>query len=202
MLPEDGAAVAAQYVGGLVRAPGGWRKWGSPELAIRAREFLAASAHRGCVRATAEAIKAAASTSSTSRGASLAALWPAARYVRGELRDNISLADVLKATFPCGSVTGAPKIAAMRGIARLERSPRGAYTGSLLVATRGHLDSSVLIRTAEYGSGLVRWGTGCGITVDSDPEAERQESVLRAAPICGMLRPPAGRSSSSPFVGS
>ena len=82
-------------------------------------------------------------------------------------------------------MTGTPKIAAMREIARLERAPRGAYAGSLLVATPGRLDSSVLIRTAEYGSGLVRWGTGCGVTVDLAPEAEWQESVLKARPFCG-----------------
>jgi len=118
--------------------------------------------------------------------------------VSGQLRDDVALADVLDATFPCGSVTGAPKIAAMRAIERLERSPRGAYTGSLLVATPGHLDSSVLIRTAEYEDGIVRWGTGCGITVDSDPVAEWQESILKAHPFCGTHPDPSG--SSAPYA--
>ena len=60
------------------------------------------------------------------------------------------MAQLLEATFPCGSVTGAPKIAAMKTIAALETSSRAGYTGALVVAVPGELDSSVLIRTAEY----------------------------------------------------
>ncbi len=74
----------------------------------------------------------------------------------GLVRPECAIADVLAATFPCGSVTGAPKIAAMRIIDQLENSPRGAYTGSLLVAVPGSLDSSVLIRTLEGRGRQVR----------------------------------------------
>lgn len=111
--------------------------------------------------------------------------------VRGELRADTRFADVIEATFPSGSVTGAPKIAAMRIAAELERSPRGAYCGSLLVAVPGELDSSVLIRTLEYGipasggSAVGLWGTGCGITAESDVAAEWLESVLKASPVMG-----------------
>ena len=105
--------------------------------------------------------------------------------VSGTLRAEASLGDLLTATFPCGSVTGAPKIAAMRAIARLEASPRGAYTGSLVVAVPGEVDSSVLIRTAEYAGDVVRWGTGGGITVDSDPAEEWLETLLKASPLLG-----------------
>jgi len=106
--------------------------------------------------------------------------------VRATLRPDASLADVVTAVFPCGSVTGAPKRAAMRIIGELERSVRGAYTGSLLVAVPGVLDSSVLIRTLEYTGGQqARWGTGCGITIDSDPAAEWQEALLKAGPVLG-----------------
>jgi len=105
--------------------------------------------------------------------------------VRGELRDGATIADLLEAVHPCGSVTGAPKVAAMRAIAALEASPRGAYTGSLVVALPGELDSSVLIRTAEYDGGAVRWGTGGGITVDSDPGEEWLETELKASPFLG-----------------
>jgi len=105
--------------------------------------------------------------------------------VSGLLREEVSIADLLDATFPCGSVTGAPKIAAMRTIERLETSPRGAYTGSLVVAVPGELDSSVLIRTAEYGDCGVIWGTGGGITVDSEPDDEWLETVLKASPFAG-----------------
>ena len=103
--------------------------------------------------------------------------------VSGDLRAGVSLADLLEATFPCGSVTGAPKIAAMRMIAALESSRRGAYTGSLLVSAPGCVDSSVLIRTAEYEGGVVRWGTGGGITIDSDAQEEWFETVLKASPF-------------------
>ncbi len=105
--------------------------------------------------------------------------------VSGFLREDASLADLLEAVFPCGSVTGAPKIAAMRTIAALEASPRGHYTGSLVVAVPGEVDSSVLIRTAEYTDGVVRWGAGGGITVDSDAAEEWLETALKASPFLG-----------------
>jgi anthranilate/para-aminobenzoate synthase component I len=111
--------------------------------------------------------------------------------VAGILRDDASLRTLLHAAFPCGSITGAPKIAAMRTIAALEASPRRAYTGSLVVATPGEIDSSVLIRTAEYVDEVVLWGTGGGITVDSDPAEEWLETVLKASPFFGDGRWPA-----------
>jgi anthranilate/para-aminobenzoate synthase component I len=105
--------------------------------------------------------------------------------VRGTLREDVKLADVLRATFPCGSVTGAPKISAMDHISRLESSPRGAYCGALLVATQDHLDSSVLIRTAELDGDRIAYGTGGGITYDSDPKAEWEETLVKARPFLG-----------------
>ncbi|MGB4580621.1 MAG: bifunctional anthranilate synthase component I family protein/class IV aminotransferase [Coriobacteriia bacterium] len=105
--------------------------------------------------------------------------------VGGILGADASLGEVLESTFPCGSVTGAPKIAAMRKIAALEGSPRATYTGSLVVAIPGKLDSAVLIRTAEYRGTEVQWGTGGGITVDSDPAEEWLETILKASPLLG-----------------
>lgn len=105
--------------------------------------------------------------------------------VRGLLRPEATLGELLEATFPCGSVTGAPKIAAMRIAERLEPVPRGLYTGALIVARPGRIDSSVLIRTAELDGTNLRYGTGCGITVDSDAEAEWEESVLKTRPLLG-----------------
>lgn len=105
--------------------------------------------------------------------------------VSAELRTDADVAALLQALFPSGSVTGAPKVAAMRHISRLEVSPRGAYCGSLVVALPGRLDSSVLIRTAEVEEGVVRYGVGCGVTIDSDPEAEWQETLLKARPLLG-----------------
>jgi para-aminobenzoate synthetase / 4-amino-4-deoxychorismate lyase len=107
--------------------------------------------------------------------------------VRGLLRDGAGIGDLLEATFPCGSVTGAPKVAAMRLAEQLEATPRRAYTGSLLVAVPGTLDSSVLIRSLEIDGDHVTYGTGCGITVESDPAEEWRESVLKSEPLLGPM---------------
>lgn len=112
--------------------------------------------------------------------------WQMVSGVRGLVAPEVSLAHVLEALFPCGSVTGAPKRAAMRFIGSLEATPRGAYCGSLVVARRGEIDSSVLIRTLEFGQdGVAAWGAGCGVTIDSDPGAEWRETVLKASPVLG-----------------
>lgn len=108
--------------------------------------------------------------------------------VTGRMRAELPLERLLESTFPCGSVTGAPKIAAMRLIRELEVSPRGAYTGSLLVAMGGCLDSSVLIRTLEYRGDEAYWGTGGGVTIDSDPAEEWREALLKARPVLGDTR--------------
>ncbi len=111
--------------------------------------------------------------------------------VHGVMRERAGFAELLEAAFPCGSVTGAPKISAMRIARELEGSPRGAYCGALVVATPGRLDSSVLIRTLEYRpGGSAAWGTGCGITFDSDAAAEWLESELKASPALGDGTPP------------
>jgi anthranilate/para-aminobenzoate synthase component I len=108
--------------------------------------------------------------------------------VSGSLEPGVSVEDVFDACFPCGSVTGAPKVSAMRHIARTEVSARGAYCGALVVAMPGSIDSSVLIRTLESHGEEAVWGVGCGITYDSDAEAEWEESVLKAWPVLGSWR--------------
>ncbi len=108
--------------------------------------------------------------------------------VCGALRRDATFAQMLASTFPCGSVTGAPKRAAVRIAAELEATPRGTYCGSLLVAVPGEMDSSVLIRTLEGIEGSpsrARYGAGCGITVDSDAAAEYEEAVLKASLVTG-----------------
>lgn len=115
--------------------------------------------------------------------------WQMMSAVRGLVARDEQLAHVLESLFPCGSVTGAPKLAAMRILAGLEATPRGAYCGSLVVARRGEIDSSVLIRTLEaHPGGFAAWGAGCGVTIDSDPQAEWRETVLKAAPVLGAIR--------------
>jgi para-aminobenzoate synthetase/4-amino-4-deoxychorismate lyase len=99
-----------------------------------------------------------------------------------------SLGEVLRALFPCGSVTGAPKIRAMEIIAELEPGPRGLYTGALgWIAPGGDFLFNVPIRTLvidEHGRGHL--GIGSGIVADSDPAAEFAECGLKARFLTGL----------------
>lgn len=90
---------------------------------------------------------------------------------------------VLHALFPCGSITGAPKIRAMQIAADLERAPRGAYTGALgWLAPDGDFQLNVAIRTLELADdGRGKLGVGSGIVADSLPAAEWQECLLKAS---------------------
>jgi para-aminobenzoate synthetase component I len=102
--------------------------------------------------------------------------------VRGRLRPGTGWADVVAATFPPGSVTGAPKLAAMSTIARLEPASRGVYCGAVgwVDADRGTGDLNVAIRTFWFAGGEVRFGTGGAITWDSTPAGEWEETELKA----------------------
>src|SRR6266542_2538675 len=100
------------------------------------------------------------------------------------LRTDVGLAALLAATFPCGSVTGAPKAMATRVIAEEERSPRGAYCGAIgFVAPGGDAAFNVAIRTVELdlAAGEAVAGVGGGITWASDPEREWDEACAKAA---------------------
>ena len=106
--------------------------------------------------------------------------------VQGELRAGLDAWELLKATFPGGSITGAPKVRAMEIIAELEQVARGPYCGSLFyVGFDGRCDSSILIRTFVVRRGWVQCSVGGGITMQSVPESEYQETLHKAA---GMLR--------------
>jgi para-aminobenzoate synthetase component 1 len=102
--------------------------------------------------------------------------------VRGRLRPGLGWADAIDATFPPGSVTGAPKLAALAHIAQLEVGPRGVYCGAVgwVDADRRQGDLNVAIRTFWVEDGRLHLGTGGGITWDSDPEDEWQETELKA----------------------
>ena len=111
--------------------------------------------------------------------------------VRGRLAAGKSAIDLLKAAFPPGSITGAPKVQAMKLISQLE-SPRGPYCGSLFWAgADGAFDSSVLIRTAacvQDGDGWrIEARAGAGIVADSDPKAERIETQDKIAALLRAL---------------
>lgn len=104
--------------------------------------------------------------------------------VTAELRPEIGLADLLASLFPCGSVTGAPKIRAMEIIADLEGGPRGLYCGAIgLMRPGGDVTCSVAIRTLvlEAGSATARFDVGGGVTWDSTPRGEFAECGAKAA---------------------
>jgi para-aminobenzoate synthetase/4-amino-4-deoxychorismate lyase len=97
-------------------------------------------------------------------------------------------ADLLRATFPPGSVTGAPKVRAMQAIAELESAARAVYTGAIGFASPSWgLEFSVAIRTFEIGSGRMELGVGGGITADSVPMLEWRECLHKAAPLLDAL---------------
>ena len=103
--------------------------------------------------------------------------------IEGRLRDGVGWPEVIGATFPPGSVTGAPKLAAMAHIERLEPVPRGVYCGAVgwVDADRGEGELNVAIRTFWFEDGAVHFGTGGGITWVSTPEGEWTETELKAA---------------------
>ena len=112
--------------------------------------------------------------------------------VEARARAGVSLADLFAATFPCGSVTGAPKVSTSRLIAALEDSPRNIYCGSIgLVAPGGEAVFNVAIRTLllDAETGEAEYGVGGGITWDSEADAEYEEALAKAA-VLTEARPP------------
>jgi len=111
--------------------------------------------------------------------------------VEGVLREDARLADVLAATFPGGSVTGAPKISAIDHIARLEPVGRGASMGALgTIHPNGDFDLALTIRTFAVADGRIHLWVGGGIVWDSDPEAEIEESWVKARPLLEAIGAP------------
>ena len=101
--------------------------------------------------------------------------------VEGKLVAGKDAADLLAATFPGGSITGAPKVRAMEIIAELEPSRRGVYCGSIgYWSVTGALDTSIVIRTLVAAGGRLYFSAGGGIVADSDPEQEYQETLHKA----------------------
>jgi len=111
--------------------------------------------------------------------------------VEGTLREDVGLAELLAATFPGGSVTGAPKIAAVDLIAELEPVGRGASMGALgTVRGNGDLELALTIRTFAIAEGKIHLWVGGGIVWDSDPEAEIEESWTKAGPLLAAIGAP------------
>jgi para-aminobenzoate synthetase component 1 len=108
--------------------------------------------------------------------------------VEGRLRTGVGLGEILEATFPGGSVTGAPKIAAVDLIASLEPVGRGASMGALgTVSPDGDFELALTIRTLAVAEGRVHLWVGGGIVWDSEPEAEIEESWVKARPLLAAI---------------
>jgi para-aminobenzoate synthetase component 1 len=124
-------------------------------------------------------------------------------HVRAELAEGRGAVDVIRAAFPCGSITGAPKPRAMEVIESIEPVRRGLYTGSLgYVSLCGDFDFNVLIRTIVFEAGTVRFSVGGAVTSRSDPHAEHEETLVKgralAAALNATLEP--GRQEQPPLV--
>ncbi|RJQ84255.1 MAG: anthranilate synthase component I [Desulfobacteraceae bacterium] len=101
-----------------------------------------------------------------------------------EMKPECNVWDLLRASFPAGTLSGAPKVRAMEIIAEMEQAPRGTYGGAVgYISFNGNMDMAITIRTACVQDGLMTVRAGAGIVADSDPERERQESVNKAMSV-------------------
>lgn len=114
--------------------------------------------------------------------------------INGELRDDVKFSDILRAVFPCGSITGAPKISTMKIIDEIETADRGLSMGAIgyYLPTTWHsslatCDLSVAIRTMVVRDNVATFNVGGGITIDSDPEKEFDETLLKAKALLNAL---------------
>ena len=105
--------------------------------------------------------------------------------VAGELRDNVSPFDLLRACFPAGTVSGAPKVRAMQLISELEGRRRGPYAGAVGYALPDErlLDTCIAIRTIVLSDGVAHLQAGAGIVADSEPTAEHEECLRKLATV-------------------
>lgn len=107
--------------------------------------------------------------------------------IKGKLREKINFSDIIKAVFPCGSITGAPKIGTMKIIDEIETANRGLSMGAIGYSTENSIDSSVAIRTMVVKNNEAIFNVGGGITIDSVPEDEYEESLLKARALINAL---------------
>ena len=108
--------------------------------------------------------------------------------VEGRLRPDRSAYDVMRATFPAGTVSGSPKVRAMQVIAELDRSKRNVYAGAVgYFGFDGNSDSCIALRTAVLKDGKAYVQTGAGVVADSTPEYEYQETVNKAMGVMAAL---------------
>ncbi|MCK5879438.1 MAG: anthranilate synthase component I family protein [Holophagae bacterium] len=110
-------------------------------------------------------------------------------HITGRSLESVSLADILKGTFPGGSITGCPKITAMHRIRFLESEPRGIYTGAMgwISGDTTMMDLNIAIRTCTIQNGILTFGVGGGVVWDSNPEDEYEETVKKGESIVKCL---------------
>ena len=114
-------------------------------------------------------------------------------HVKGELKPKAGPDEIIRALFPCGSITGAPKIRAMEILAEIERAPRGISMGAIgiIMGAPGspefEMDFNVAIRTITVRDQMAEFNVGSGIVHDSKPEAEYEEMLLKAQPLIEAL---------------
>lgn len=114
--------------------------------------------------------------------------------IKGELRQNIKFSEIIKAVFPCGSITGAPKIRTMKIIDELETANRGLSMGAIGYSVQdskfkvqSSIDLSVAIRTMTIKNHEAVFNVGGGIVIDSNVEDEYEESLLKAKALLYVL---------------
>lgn len=113
--------------------------------------------------------------------------------VTGELDENLGAIDLLKATFPGGSITGAPKVRAMEIIAEIEPTQRGPYCGSIgYIGFNGDMDLSIVIRTYAIKNNKITFHAGGGIVADSNSAQEYEETLIKAQALQRTLTEPIG----------
>ena len=109
-------------------------------------------------------------------------VWQMTSTIKSQLREDVDLVEIFRSLFPCGSITGAPKIATMEIIKNLEPQPRGVYCGTIgLLLPNGRRIFNVAIRTIQLHQGKAVYGVGGGITWDSTWESEYREVHQKAA---------------------
>jgi para-aminobenzoate synthetase/4-amino-4-deoxychorismate lyase len=126
-------------------------------------------------------------------------VWHLVSEVSGTLRPEVGDAGLVRAAFPPGSVSGAPKVAAMNVIAELESTRRGVYTGAIGFASPvAGLELSVAIRTFEARDDRIWLGVGGGVVADSDPVGEAAECAVKAGPLLAAIGARVASGASSP----
>jgi para-aminobenzoate synthetase component 1 len=117
-----------------------------------------------------------------------ATLYHLVANIVGELKDDLTVMDLIKATFPGGSITGAPKKRAIEIIDELENGQRGIYTGTIgYISLDGSCDLNIVIRTALFKDGIYSLGVGGGITYESELNFEYEETLQKAKAILDSL---------------